>query len=161
MRQNAITTGIAFLLILSLQITCALQGPPIELNRTNLNSYPFILVNAILIPRPNSETELFRVIVTPKDGHKPEHFAGILVIKERDKRIAYARVYMSTRAAEVDPSEIEKVPNKLRARSVAFEFEVSTSFLKASEFKLVESRRKQDDDPNVYVINLSDFADNK
>jgi hypothetical protein len=159
MKQKTI---IAFTLLFCgflLQQSQGFQTAPIELNRTNLNvDCPFLLIKAIHMPKPNNETVFFTVIVMPSDAHKPENFEGWLEIEDNQRRIVMVQVCTSKSPFTI--TEIrENVPMKLRAKCVAFQFEVSTNYLAASSFKLVEPHIKFDDNPETYHFNLENFAD--
>jgi hypothetical protein len=158
MKPNIIITFTLLFCGLFIQQSRGFQTPPIEMNRTNLNvDYPFLLIKVIHIPKPNNETVFFTVIVMPKDAHKPENFEGWLEVEDNQKRIVMAQVCPSKSPFTI--TEIrDDVPKKLMAKSVAFQFEVSTNYLATSSFKLVEPRMKLDDNPEAYRFNLKNFT---
>jgi hypothetical protein len=161
MKPNIIITYTLLFCGLFLQQSLGFQTSPIEMNRTNLNvDYPFLLIKVIHIPKPNNETVFFTVVVMPMDAHDPENFEGWLEVEDNQKQIITVQVCPSRSPYKI--AEVrDNVPKKLIAKSIAFQFSISTNYLVKSSFKLVEPRMKLDDSPNTYHFNLKDFSVNK
>ncbi|MGH7249794.1 MAG: hypothetical protein ACREGC_02365 [Minisyncoccia bacterium] len=125
---------------------------PYEVNRTNIATpyFSFLLVKAIHIhPTNNDEMVVFRIIVMPKDKHRPEYFGAVLSVKDDKNYILAAQL-----RKEPEIINYPEIPKPIQAKSVMFEFSISVKYLSNSEVELNEGLGIG----CGYLIKLKDFA---
>jgi len=123
-----------------------METPPFCINKTNLlTDFKFIEVSSIPRHTPEFEGGFFTIIVTSKNGHKPDHFSGFIQVNDQKGILVETQLY----------------PHKRAHGAVAFQFLVSANCVVYSSFKLVEQRFVIEDNPTTYQLQLGDFINAK
>jgi hypothetical protein len=107
----------------------------IQITETNIRSEcPFVIINIKDENGSSGHLKLFRVIVTPPSGFKPENVSGYLSVCRDGKLIVACAV--PSRKLERKSNEVDA---SVKDRSVVLDFATSSDLLASSKFEVILS----------------------